>query len=69
MRHKTELRKGLVRVAVEGPAPEPGTPAETPEGKPAGTLFTVAGGEGLAHLRFDRAEGARAGGARLTPIG
>jgi folate-binding protein YgfZ len=69
MRHKTELKKGLVRVAVEGDAPPPGTPAQTPEGKPAGVLFTVAGGEGLAHLRFDRAEGAMAGGARLRPLG
>ncbi len=68
MRHKTELKKGLVRVAVEGAAPPPGTPVETPEGKPAGMLYTVAGGEGLAHLRFDRAEGAVAGGARLKRI-
>lgn len=64
MKHKTELRKGLVRVAVEGEA-APGTPVET-EGRSAGTLFTVAGGAGLAHLRFDRAEGEmRAGTARL----
>lgn len=67
MRHKTELKKGLVRVRVNGDAP-PGTPV-TADGKPAGTLFTVAGAEGLAHLRFDRAEGEmEAGGARLTRI-
>jgi len=68
MRHKTELRKGLVRVALEGPAPAPGAAVTTPEGKPAGTLHTVAGAEALAHLRFDRAEGATAGEARLTRI-
>ncbi|MFO7854867.1 MAG: folate-binding protein [Paracoccaceae bacterium] len=66
MKHKSELRKGLVRVRVEGEA-EPGTAVETAEGKAAGTLFTVAGGEGLAHLRFDRARGAlKAGEARVT---
>jgi len=65
MKHKTELRKRLVRVRVKGAA-EPGTPV-TAEGKPAGTLFTQAGGQGLAHLRLDRAEGElSAGGARLT---
>jgi folate-binding protein YgfZ len=69
MRHKTELRKGLVRVRVEGAAPAPGQEIVTAEGKPAGTLFTVAGREGLAHLRFDRiAEGLTAGGARVTPV-
>ncbi|MEL7466692.1 MAG: folate-binding protein [Pseudomonadota bacterium] len=66
MKHKTELKKGLARVAVEGAA-EPGTPLETAEGKPAGTLFTTVCGEGLAHLRFDRAEGAMsAGDATVT---
>lgn len=65
MKHKTELRKGLARVRVEGGAP-PGT-AITADGRPAGTLFTQAGGEGLAHLRFDRARGElRAGAARLS---
>jgi tRNA-modifying protein YgfZ len=65
MRHKTTLRKGLVRVRVEGPA-EPGSEVLTEEGRPAGTLGTVAGGAGLAWLRFDRAGGPlRAGEARL----
>jgi folate-binding protein YgfZ len=65
MKHKTELRKRLVRVQVEGAAP-PGT-LVTAGDKPAGTLFTQAGGEGLAHLRLDRAEGVlEAGGARLV---
>ncbi|TVQ58943.1 MAG: folate-binding protein, partial [Rhodobacteraceae bacterium] len=69
MRHKTELRKGLMRVRVEGAPPPPGTEIAAPDGKPAGTLFTVAGGEGLAHLRFDRmGDGMRAGGAAISPI-
>lgn len=55
MKHKTELRKGLTRVEIDGTA-EPGTPI-TAEGKPAGTLFTQSGGQALAHLRFDRAKG------------
>jgi folate-binding protein YgfZ len=65
MKHKTELKKRLVQVRVEGEAP-PGTPM-TAAGKPAGTLFTQAGGRGLAHLRLDRAEGVlEAGPARVT---
>ncbi|MEM7545999.1 MAG: folate-binding protein [Pseudomonadota bacterium] len=64
MKHKTALKKGLVRVRVEGDA-EPGTAIER-DGKPAGTLFTVVDGQGLAHLRFDRADGEmQAGGARV----
>ncbi len=65
MRHKTTLRKGLVRVRIEGAA-EPGAEVVTETGKPAGTLHTVSGERGLAWLRFDRAEGPlRAGEARL----
>ena len=56
MKHKTELRKGLARVRVEGEAPPPGTAIEA-EGRPAGMLYSTAGGLGLAHLRFDRAGG------------
>lgn len=68
MKHKTELRKGLRRVAVEGTAP-PGTALETEDGKAAGTLYTQAGGEGIAYLRFDRATGVlRAGDARVTAL-
>lgn len=53
MKHKTELKKGLVRVSVDGDA-DIGTPILT-DGKPAGTLFTTVGGFGLAHLRYARA--------------
>ncbi len=64
MKHKTELKKGLAWVSIEGEAPV-GT-AITADGKPAGTLFTQAGGQALAHLRFDRAGGEmQAGDATL----
>lgn len=53
MKHKTELRKGLALVSVEGEA-APGA-AITAEGKPAGSLLTVSGDRALAHLRYDRA--------------
>ncbi|MRU14538.1 folate-binding protein YgfZ [Roseovarius sp. A21] len=55
MKHKTELRKGLVTVEVEGSAPV-GTDILA-DGKPAGTLFTQSDGRGIAYLRFDRAKG------------
>lgn len=55
MKHKTELKKGLMQVTVSKEVPV-GTPITT-EGKPAGTLFTQSGGKGLAYLRFDRATG------------
>lgn len=68
MKHKTELRKGLAQVAVTGSAPV-GSEI-TADGKPAGTLFTQAGGKGLAYLRFDRAKGAMtAGDAEVSLVG
>lgn len=53
MKHKTELRKGLAQVAVEG-SPPVGSVIVAGK-KAAGTLFTQAEGRGLAYLRFDRA--------------
>ena len=67
MKHRTELRKGLVRVRVDGPAPPPGT-AVTAGDKTAGTLYTTAGGEGLAWLRLDRAIGPLAAGAATLTV-
>lgn len=55
MKHKTELRKGLARVTIDGTAPV-GTTI-TANGKEAGTLFTQSGGHAIAYLRFDRAKG------------
>ncbi|GHG91802.1 aminomethyltransferase [Pseudodonghicola xiamenensis] len=67
MKHKTELRKGLTRVAIEGEAPA-GTEI-TADGKPVGMLFTRAGAEAIAYLRFDRAQGTmQAGGATLRRL-
>ena len=64
MKHKTDLRKGLARVSIEGAAP-PGTAIEA-SGKTVGTLGTVSGGRALATLRFDRAgETMTAGAASL----
>lgn len=55
MKHKTELRKGLRRVQIDGAAPV-GTEV-TADGKPAGTLFTQSGGQAIAYLRLNRADG------------
>lgn len=64
MKHKTELRKGLVRVLIKGAAPV-GSEILA-DGKPVGTLYTQSGGHGIAHLRLDRAAGEmQAGAARL----
>lgn len=55
MKHKTELRKGLAVVEVDG---EAATGAEIiADGKSAGALLTIAGNRALAYLRFDRAQG------------
>ncbi|WP_170572586.1 CAF17-like 4Fe-4S cluster assembly/insertion protein YgfZ [Ruegeria atlantica] len=65
MKHKTELRKGLRSVRVDGSAPV-GTEI-TVGGKPAGTLFTQSKGRAIAYLRFDRATGdMQAGDATVT---
>ncbi len=60
MKHKTELRKGLVRLAITGAAPV-GTEILS-DGKPAGILFTQSGGWALCWLRLDKAAGALAAG-------
>jgi tRNA-modifying protein YgfZ len=65
MKHKTELRKGLVRVAIEGAAPI-GTEILGEDDKPAGRLFTQSKGAAIAYLRHDRSDGIlKAGQARL----
>lgn len=55
MKHKTELRKGLCRVDVQGDV-SPGDTISV-DGKPVGTVHTVAGHQAIAYLRFDRAKG------------
>lgn len=67
MKHKTELRKGLAQVSVEGPADQG---AEIlADGKTAGTLLSRADDKALAYLRFDRAKGPmQAGDAVVTRL-
>lgn len=54
MHHKTELRKGLATVTIDGPA-EPGAAITSADDKAAGTLLTRSGDRAIAYLRFDRA--------------
>ena len=62
MKHKTELKKGLARVHLDGSVPV-GTPILTADGREAGTVYTQANGQGIAYLRFDRiGDGMTAGG-------
>lgn len=56
MKHKTELRKGLQQVEIEGSAPVGAK--ITADGKPVGQVFTQAEGKAIAYLRYDRAKGA-----------
>ncbi|WP_265501820.1 CAF17-like 4Fe-4S cluster assembly/insertion protein YgfZ [Paracoccus beibuensis] len=66
MKHKTELRKGLTVLRIEGEAPV-GTPI-TANGREVGTVFTQSGGRAIAHVRHDRvAPDMQAGEARLFP--
>lgn len=60
MKHKTELKKGFVTVDVIGATPV-GTAVMAGE-KQVGTLYTQAGGQGIAYLRFDRATGSMTAG-------
>ena len=53
MKHKTELRKGLRKVRIEGMVSS-GTEILNGAGKQVGTLYSQFDGEGLAYLRFDR---------------
>lgn len=67
MKHKTEIRKGLVTVRIDGTAPV-GAPILSGE-KPSGTLFTQSGGQAIAYLRFDRLDGPlTAGSAHIAPL-
>ena len=56
MKHKAELKKGLYRVSLDGPAPQPGAEILS-DGKPAGSIGSWRDGVALALLRFDRASG------------
>ena len=65
MRHKTELRKGLVRVRLTAPVPI-GTQILQGD-REAGVIYTQSGGQAIAWARFDRLDGVLvAGAARVT---
>jgi folate-binding protein YgfZ len=66
MKHKTELRKGLVRVRLQGEAAA-GTEILA-EGKPAGILHSRSGDRALAYLRLDRAAGPMTAGAAQVSL-
>ena len=67
MKHKTELKKGLARVALDAPVPS-GTAILTADGREAGVVFTQSGGRGIAYLRFDRiGQGMSAAGVPVHP--
>lgn len=67
MKHKTELRKGLTVLRIDGAVPA-GTPI-TADGREVGTVFTQSGGQAIAHVRHDRvAPDMQAGEARLSPL-
>ncbi len=66
MKHKTEMKKGLVTVAIDGVAPV-GTQVLSGD-KEAGVLFTQSGSKAIAFVRFDRMEAMTAGQARLTAL-
>ncbi len=64
MKHKTELRKGLAQVHLEGVS-GPGTQI-TRDGKAVGVLHSRSGDMAIAYLRFDRVgDGMMAGDAKV----
>ena len=68
-RYRGLLKRRLVPVAIDGPAPERGTPISAIDGTEAGEMRSSHGAQGLALLRLEWLDkGAlAAGGARLTP--
>jgi folate-binding protein YgfZ len=68
MEHRGTARKRIVRIEGEGPLPDPGT--EITAGQATiGTLGSVSGSSGLALIRLDRAEEAKARGDQLRAGG
>jgi len=69
MNYRALVKKRLLPVAIEGPAPPPGTPIEL-DGKDVGEMRSSNGDRGLAYLRLAAADAGRpltCGEARLTP--
>lgn len=68
MKHKTELRKGLALVALDGSVPL-GTPLLA-QGREVGQIYTQSGGQAIAYLQFDKAVGEMtAGAAKVARLG
>jgi tRNA-modifying protein YgfZ len=64
MQHRATTRKRVVKVSFSGDAPPPGTEIKAGDIL-VGTMGSSAGAHGLAMLRLDRAEEARAAGAQI----
>ncbi len=65
MQHRGTARRRLLIVRASSPLPAPGTPV-TVDGRPIGTLGSVAGGNGLAIVRIDRAKEAIDAGTTIS---
>ncbi len=65
MQHRGTARTRTVRLALDGAAPEPGTPVVA-GGKPVGTFGSAAQGRALARLRIDRVNDALDAGHAVT---
>ncbi|MEO6784461.1 MAG: hypothetical protein ABI407_22980 [Bradyrhizobium sp.] len=68
MQHRGTARTRAVRIVLDGPAPEAGTPIVA-GGKPVGTMGSSAAGAGLALIRIDRVADALAAGMALSSGG
>jgi tRNA-modifying protein YgfZ len=68
MQHRGTARTRTVKVILDGPAPEAGTPVVAGD-KPVGTMGSAANGAGLALIRTDRAADALDAGTPLTSGG
>jgi hypothetical protein len=68
MQHRGTARTRIVKVALDGPAPESGT-AILADDKPVGTMGSSAAGVGLALIRTDRAADALDAGVALSAGG
>ena len=68
MQHRGTARTRTVKVILDGPAPEAGTPVVAGD-KPVGTMGSSAEGAGLALIRTDRAVDALDAGTPLTSGG
>jgi folate-binding protein YgfZ len=67
--HRGSARTRIVRVGFAGGPPPSGTPITTGEGEALGTMRSALPGCGLAMLRLDKVEAARARGAGLFCAG